>query len=357
MKKILVFLLFITTKTFAQDIKLSPFTISGYAEGYYNYDFNRPANHSIAPFIYSNNKTNEPNLNLGMVKAAFVTENVRANLAIAAGTYVNANYAAEPNIVRNIYEANLGIKLSNKSNLWLDAGILPSHIGWESAIGKDNWTLSRSLAADNSPYFETGARLSYTTKDEKWYLSALVLNGWQRIRREAGNSTPAFGTQVTYKPNAQITLNSSSFLGYNLPDSVHQMRYFHDLYGVFQLNKRLAATLGFDIGAEQIAKGSSRFNTWYTPVIMMRYTLTPKTSFALRAEYYTDKNGVIINTATPNGFNAWGYSANADYHITKQLLGRMEIRNLNSEDKLYSKMDQGLTNNSTLLSASLAFSF
>ena len=165
---ILVFLFFITSRIFGQEIKSSPITISGYAEAYYNYDFSRPDNHLIAPFIYSNTHTDKVSLNLGLIKAAFVTENIRANFALAAGTYVNSNYTAEHQFVKNIYEANIGIKLSSKSNLWLDAGILPSHIGWESAVGKDNWTLSRSIAADNSPYFETGARLGYTSKDEKY---------------------------------------------------------------------------------------------------------------------------------------------------------------------------------------------
>lgn len=358
MKRIvLVFLFFISSRIFGQEIKSSPITISGYAEAYYNYDFSRPDNHLIAPFIYSNNHTDKVSLNLGLIKAAFVTENIRANFALAAGTYVNSNYTAEHQFVKNIYEANIGIKLSSKSNLWLDAGILPSHIGWESAVGENNWTLSRSIAADNSPYFETGARLSYTTKDKKWYLSALILNGWQRIKREKGNSSPSFGTQAIYKPDSLITLNSSSFLGYDKPDSIHRMRYFHDLYGIFQLTKRFAATVGFDIGAEQKAEGSSQFDTWYTPVMIIRCTITPKTAIAVRAEYYADKNGVIIAPRTQNGFKTWGYSANFDYNINRHLLWRVEIRNLHSEDAIFATTNQGLTANSTIASVSLAFNF
>ena len=181
----------------AQEIKPKPFTVSGYLEAYYSYEFNKPLNNTKPSFFYSHNRANEVNLNLGFVKAAYATEKLRANLSLATGTYMNANYAAEPGVLKNIYEANLGVKLSSKKNIWLDAGILPSHIGWESAIGKDCPTLSRSLAAENSPYFETGIKLGYTSPNEKWYLSALVLNGWQRIQRVDGNTTPAFGTQVT----------------------------------------------------------------------------------------------------------------------------------------------------------------
>lgn len=62
------------------------------------------------------------------------------------------------------------------SDNWLDAGIYPSHIGLESAVGKDNRTLTRSLAAENSPYYESGARITYVTPNNAWTLCAHVLN-------------------------------------------------------------------------------------------------------------------------------------------------------------------------------------
>ena len=70
----------------------------------------------------------------------------------------------------------------------ITAGIFTSHIGFESAVSKDCWTLTRSILADNSPYYESGARLTYTSNNNKWLISALALNGWQRIQRPAGNS-------------------------------------------------------------------------------------------------------------------------------------------------------------------------
>jgi hypothetical protein len=159
------------------------FTISGYLETYYTYDFANPENHTRPAFTYSHNRHNEINVNLGYIKAAFLTDKVRANLALAVGTYMNANYAAEPFVLKNIYEANGGFKISKKHDLWIDAGIFSSHIGFESAVGKDNWTVTRSLFADNSPYFETGAKISYTNSNGKWFMSGLILNGWQRIQR------------------------------------------------------------------------------------------------------------------------------------------------------------------------------
>ncbi|GAB1357706.1 porin [Cloacibacterium normanense] len=342
---------------FAQETDRKPLKISGYAEAYYQYDFQNPTNNTRPSFIYSHNRNNEVNLNLGLIKANYETEQFRANMALAAGTYMNANYAAEQGVLKNIYEANVGIKISKSKNLWIDAGILPSHIGFESAISKDCFTLTRSMLAENSPYYEAGAKVSYTTDNGKWLVSGLILNGWQRIQRVDGNSTIAFGHQVMYKPNDKITLNSSSFIGNDKPDAQKQMRYFHNLYGMFQVSSKWALVAGFDIGAEQKVKGSEQYNVWYSPVVVAKYSPTEKLSFAARGEYYQDKKGVIIATGTPNGFQTFGYSFNADYQILPKLVWRTEIKNLSSKDNIFINRDLELQKNDVSVLTSIVVSF
>ncbi|MEG1592563.1 porin [Chryseobacterium sp.] len=359
MKKILFVLLAVCgiTASAQNDSINKPLTIGGYAEVYYTADFNNPKNNNRPGFVYSHNRNNEVNVNLAYIKTAYNTENVRANLALAVGTYMNANYAAEQGVMKNVYEANAGLKISKKHNLWIDAGIFPSHLGFESAVGKDNWTLTRSLFADNSPYFETGAKISYTSESGRWFVSGLVLNGWQRIQRVDGNSTPAFGHQLIFKPNENLTINSSSFIGNDKPDSIRQMRYFHNLYAVYQINKKFGLTAGFDIGAEQKAKGSDQYNVWYTPVLIAQYNVTDKLSFTARGEYYQDKKGVIISTGTENGFQTFGYSFNTDYQIFPNLVWRTEIRNLSSKDAIFMNRTDEFNKNSLTATTALAISF
>ena len=283
----------------------SSLKFSGYLETYYSYDFGNPSNNTRPGFVYSHNRHNEVSLNLGFIKAAYEKNNVRANLALMTGSYANANLAAESGVLKNIYEANIGFKVSKTKTVWVDAGIFASHIGFESAIGKDCWNLTRSILADNSPYYESGAKISYSSDNGQLFLSGLFLNGWQRIQRVDGNTSPAFGHQLTYKPSSKITLNSSSFVGTDTPDSTKRMRYFHNFYSIFQLNERLGLILGFDTGWQQKAKASSEYNTWYSPVIILKYSPGGKVNVAVRGEYYSDKNQVIIVTGTPNGFQTW----------------------------------------------------
>jgi hypothetical protein len=135
------------------------------------------------------------------------------------------------------------------------------------------------------------------------------------------------------------------------------MRYFHNFYGIFKLNNKLAATLGFDIGMQQKNKGSSAMNVWFSPTAILRYTPTAKTAIAVRAEYYDDPDNVIVSDNSPNGFSTWGFSANFDWRLTKNFLWRAEARALVSKDNIFIKHDGTTTDNNTTLTTSLVISF
>lgn len=122
MKKslIIAIALLISNASFSQDE--NKIKISGYIETYYGYDFNKPEDNNRPGFVYSHNRHNEVNLNLGFIKANYDNGTVRGNLALMTGTYANANLAAEPGVLKNIFEANGGYKLSKTINLWIDAG-------------------------------------------------------------------------------------------------------------------------------------------------------------------------------------------------------------------------------------------
>jgi hypothetical protein len=339
----------------AQEESKSPFTFSGYIDTYYSYDFGNPENHTRPGFLYNYNKHNEVNLNLGLGKVNYAKDNVRANLAIMAGTYAEYNLASEQGLLKNVYEANVGVKISKEHNLWIDAGIMPSHIGFESAIGKDCMTLTRSILAENSPYYEAGVKIGYTSKSEKWYLAVMYLNGWQRIQKVEGNQTPAFGAQVTYKPTSAVTLNWSTYVGNEQPDVDRKWRYFNDFFGQFKVSENVNLIAGIDIGLQQTTNGSSDYDVWYAPIVMAQYKPTNKIQIAARGEYYQDKKGVIIATETPNGFKTYGFSANFDYLAADNVMFRLEARTLNSKDDIFLK-NNNPTNSNVFLTTSLAIS-
>lgn len=331
-------------------------SVSGYAEPYYGYDFNQPADGNRPGFLYAHNRHNEFNVNIAFLKASISARRMRGNFALMAGTYTNANLAAEPGTLKNVFEANAGVKLSKTHEIWVDAGIFGSHIGFESAIGKDCWTLTRSMMAENSPYYESGAKISYTTPDGKWLLSALALNGWQRIQRVPGNSALSGGWQITFKPGDKVTLNSSGFIGTDKPDSTRLRRAFHNFYGIFQLTDQFGITLGFDSGWEENSRPGESANLWYSPTLIGRYSFNDRVALAARAEYYADENGVIIATGTPNGFKTLGLSANLDVQVHKNALWRIEGKWFSSEDEIFWK-ENDISKTNAVITTALAVWF
>lgn len=329
--------------------------LSGFADIFYVYDFNEPQGSSRQPFLFNHNRHNEFNLNLGLVKFEVAQQKYRANFAVQTGTYGNDNYVAEPGLLKNIFEANIGISLNKSNSLWIDAGILPSHIGFESAISMDNPTLTRSLLAENSPYFLAGAKLTYNL-NEKWEIAGLIVNGWQRIQRLEGNSLLSFGTQVNFSPNEKMTLNWSTFIGTDDPDDTRRMRYFNNFFGQFQLSENFDLTAGFDIGAQQAIKGSSNYGIWLTPIIIGQMTINDHWKSAVRIEYYQDETGIIIPTETIIGFQTTGFSLNLDYSPTRNILCRLEGRLLHSKDDIFVR-GTGSTNNNFIIGTSIAIKF
>ncbi|MGZ8510898.1 MAG: outer membrane beta-barrel protein, partial [Chitinophagaceae bacterium] len=120
-------------------------TWSGFVDAYYSLGFGQSSNHEIASFLYNHNRHNEVNINLALMSLSYKDSTTRANFSLMAGTYPQYNLAAEPELFRHIYEANAGVRLARTKEIWIDAGILPSHIGFETAISKDCSTLTRSL--------------------------------------------------------------------------------------------------------------------------------------------------------------------------------------------------------------------
>lgn len=330
--------------------------ISAFLDVFYAYDFHQPKDGKRQYFFYNHNRHNEFNLNLGYLKLSYTNEKLRANLALQSGTYPNDNYASEPGLLKAVFEANAGYAMNGKNNLWLDVGIFASHIGFESAISQENWTLSRSMLAENSPYYLSGAKLTYKPSARIEYM-ALICNGWQHIQKINGNSLPSFGTQIKFFPKENTELNWSTFIGTDDPDSTRRMRYFNNFYAKFQLNKRIGLIAGMDFGIQQITKKSMYHNAWFSPILICRYTLSDHWAAAVRAEYYEDLTGIIIPLQNNRTFETTGWSLNLDYNPTPMISYRLEGRSLIVNHKLFAASNNSRSSQNFCILGSVAINF
>ena len=321
-----------------------------YAEPYYAYDFNNPSSKNI-PYLFNYSRQNEFSLNLAVIDLDYQSPNVRSSLGIQTGSYAIADYSAEPSLYKNIYQAFAGVQIV--PNLWLDAGVFQAHFGIETALGKDQWTLTRSLCSENTPYFETGLRASYIPSGP-FSFTFFVLNGWQNI--VDSNSNKALGTQIQYTIADHLTLNSSTFFGNEKPDSARQWRFYHDFFAIWNVTESFDLSGLFDVGWEQKAPSSNQYNDWYTFALIGHFKLSPMFAASARVEQFTDPKSVLVVTGTPNGYQVLGYSVNLDYIVSPHATFRIEAKHYTSMDAIFIQNGTAVSG-STILTSSLAVSF
>lgn len=326
-----------------------------YIDTYYSYDFGRPFTGQRANFLYNYKRHNSVHVNLALAGISIKNKKNRANVGLIAGSYSTYNLSHEPGFLKHLFEANVGIKLSQNRSLWLDAGVMPSHIGFESAIAKDCWTTTRSILAENTPYYESGIKLNYTSSNDNVYAAILLLNGWQRINISNMNPIPAFGTQLTYKPTSDLNINWSSFFGKVNTSQISPLRYFNNFYAVYQINKQLGLTIGLDHGFDYKLQGLKNLKTWISPVLITRYQFNDW-AFAARIEYYNDKSGIFAPLVNDRFFQMQGYSINIDRKIGNNILWRTEWRYFKNSSPYFST-NAGIISNNHAVTSSLVFDF
>ncbi len=322
--------------------------VSGFLETYYAYDFSNPTTDAKLPFMYNYNRHNEFNVNNGLIRAQLQYGNAYVSIAVHAGTYVDDNYASED--IKLVSEAYVGMYLNDNKKSSIEVGIMPSYIGFESATTATNLTLTRSILAENSPYFMTGIKYNYKP-NEKWSFSGLVTNGWQRINKPDKTVAPAFGTQIVYKPSEKTTLNWSTFIGKEFYGTELGMRYFSNLYWDNTWNSKWRTILGFDFGIQDSSSLNDKHLYWMSPVLITQYSINSKWQTAVRVEYYQDEDNVIV--ATSDAFKTSGASINFDYLPNSKVKLRTEARYFDSKETIF--FDN--KSNNFFVTTSLSFEF
>jgi len=320
MKKIILLLSLSIFHLYAQEkdslnSKIS-LDFSGYVDTYYN-TATHAGNDSYFLQKYKDvTVKSNAKINLALLKTQLTYHNFYAKIAIQTGTYAKTNY---PKALQWLNEASIGVTLSTKSSI--EVGILPSYIGFETATSATNLTASRSLLAENSPYYMTGVKFNHQF-NEKWFLAIMLSNGWQIISSSV-NKLPNFGSQVQFKSSKNTLYNWSTFIGDIQVNENYVTRFFSNFYLDKTWNDSFKTQIGFDIGWQK-RHASSGFATWMSPVVINQYQITSKWAVAHRIEYYQDRENVLIQPILLVPFKTIGNSINVDYLFSKKIKLRTE---------------------------------
>ncbi len=327
---------------------------SAFVDTYFAYDFGKPATFDRV-FTTQPARHDEFNVNLAHVAVALSGDRVRGRFALQAGTSVQANYAAEPaiggtsggSLGRHIQEATAGARIGE--GVWLDAGVFFSYIGWEGWISRDNPTYTRSLVADYTPYYLSGAKLTWQRAGSPLTVQLDVMNGWQNISEN--NHSKSVGGRVDWQVSRSLTLAYANFIGNERPDSVPaRLRVFN------QAMAKLVA--GAWLFQAQLDVGRQGASTWTGWVAIARRALSSDVALSVRGEGFDDPGQVIIVTGGPDAFRAVGGSAGADVAVPGGLLWRTEARLLRASAPLFPSNGVTRTSHTNVVAvSSLALTF
>ncbi len=333
-------------------------SIGGYVDSYYGFDFSQPVNSERA-YCVSSTRHNEINVNFAYIDVKYANDKVRGRIVPAFGTYMNVNYSAESGSLKNLIEANGGVCLSKKRNIWVDAGIIGSPYTNETIISKDHLMYSRSFGVEYVPYYLSGLKVSMPI-NKKLNSYLYVINGWQEIFDV--NKSLALGTQIEYRPNNKILINWDTYIGneQSLTSPSFRNRYFTDIYAIYDNGKKISFTTCAYIGSQDFkdSLGVTSNKVWWHANFTGSYKLKKDISLSARIEYFSDPNSVQIHPITSAiGFSSYSGGICLNIKISNHALFRIEDRIYYSDQKVYLDKNLNESNSNNLLISSLVVWF
>ncbi|MBM3920483.1 MAG: porin [Sphingomonadales bacterium] len=324
------------------------------------------------PYMVSSANNNTFAVNLAMLDIRYQTAGIRARLVPAFGTYMNANLANEPGTLKNLLEASVGVRLSKKHNLWMDAGILGSPYTNENPVSKDQIMYTRSLSAENSPYYLSGVKLGLPLrKNVRFY--TYIINGWQQI--QDNNAHLALGTQLEWQVGKNHLINWNTYIGNEESQAQPQFdtRFFTDLYWIGRFGKKWDASVCVYAGRQRYSNyrydslmpppdhGSFRFKTWWNANAQLKYAFTSKISLSGRVEWFSDGYNIFQTPLyhADKGYRTGSYGFCLNRKVEEHALLRLEYRRFftNSDAISIYPFDLGYRDNLDVVSVAMCVWF
>ena len=353
---------------------LGPVTLSGFGDVYYSYDNNHPPNNQegLRSFEAPTNSFNFNMAELILDKAPDATTSEGR-----LGYHVSAGYGSAAKIVNasdntgfgdgsNFYlkEAYLSYLAPVGKGLTVTVGKSVTPMGAEVIESNANWNYSRGLLFDYAiPFFHFGANAKYAF-NSKWAVTGYLVNGWNNtiINHDCCgfgvSSGLTYGASVAFTPNMKWSVTENYFAGpvidafNNNGSTFNDWKQISDTVIGYTPNSKWAFQVNGDYGfgpreysprecdlvvspAVRTPEGIppsclSSAVDWWGVAGYAKYTLSPKTNFAVRYEYYDDPQGYsgIIPAVDGVAQRGWAQEVTGtySYNVTSSFLLRAEYR-------------------------------
>lgn len=334
-----------------KDDPIGKFTVGGYVETFYQWNFNRPGN-GISNYRGYDTRHNSITIQNAVVDVGFRARDLLARVALQVGHAPANIYQDEPRaggsdgaassddqLWRFLQRASLGWQATEW--LLLEAGIFPAVTGVESLAVKENWNWSRSTVSVRLPTYMAGARATANLSPSV-DVFLIVSNGWNSIVDNNDEKSGIVG--VEYKLRNKLTASGSYFGGVERDAGAPEGRAWRhgvEAWAQWDILDRLQLAGDASAGFEH-----TRFGTpwWSSGALYARGKVTDWLFLAIRGERLwedTASNGLGTSSPilVPSKYVTSG-TATIDVRPIKGLSTRLEYRHDAAQTELYFRGDQ-----------------
>lgn len=325
----------------------NPFTLGGYAEAFYQWNFNDPSN-GITNARGFDNRHNAFTLSNLALEAAWDHGGLLGRVMLQVGHTPSTYYLSEPSapgtsaanatgpeLWKYVQQAYAGYRFGIGRGLTVTAGLFLSPIGPESVPVRDNWSWSRSTLFFGLPFYHTGVRATYALS-ERLAVTLAGFNGWNSV--VDNNPEKSVMAQLTYT-RADLVVSVLYFGGIERPQGAPEgraWRHLFDAHVTWHATPRLSLLAHADAGFEPNGFGVS---AWAAGALYARLRIVDQLFLAVRGDAFyehvaEDRSGRAAPIFWPAPWVASG-TATIDFRPHERVSFRLEYRHDHAGADMY----------------------
>jgi hypothetical protein len=342
------------------------FNLSGNGRGNHNelrlYDFDGGYTFNVAEFSAKKDPSERYPFGFGVVLTA--GQDAQKNHALGIFRDNDDAFPFRNTFPGDLQEAYGSYKVPLGSGLTVKAGKFVTLLGYEVIESPNNLNFSRSfLFGFAIPLTHVGALLSYSPTD--WLtVTAGPVVGWDVAKDN--NSSMSVTGQFALTPFKDFTVNFTWITGPEQASNTTHPRTVLDWTATYTGFKSvtLGANLDYAWEVKEPALVETRADadaTWWGIAGYGAYDWTEQLRTALRLEYFADPESVrTAARAAGSRTSLWEVTGTLQYKIWKGLVGRLEYRHDQANEKAFKFEEHGLTptrKSQDTISVALYYSF
>jgi hypothetical protein len=350
---------------------LGPTTLSGFADVYYGYNANQPANRTNG---LRNFDINSGQFGLNMIE--LIADKAPDATAGRVGYHVSLGFGQAMNLVNSTEVGNgvgPGSTITNfdqylkegyidylapvGKGLTVTVGKFVTPAGAEVIESKDNWNYSRGLLFSWAiPYFHFGASAKYAF-NSKFAVTGYLVNGWNNSIDNNTGKTGGFSAAWT--PSAKFTVIENYLTGPEHFNYNGAFRNLSDTVIIYNPTAKLSLMANYDYGHDHVISCCTAPFTVGSPLKWsglagyVKYAPNAKYYVALRGEYFDDNQGA--STGVSQELNE--FTATFQRVLSKSLITRLEVRRDNSDARFFLKGTNTFVPSQTTATVGLIYAF